>query len=110
MENENSVLSVEQEINEKVKEQLDRNQREYVLREQIRVINAELNDSDNPAVEAESYREKIQKLHLKEEVEKKLLEEVNHLAKLPNNSHEAGVIRGYLDTCLDLPVEHFYER
>ncbi len=103
LENENSVLSVEQEINEKVKEQLDRNQREYVLREQIRIINSELNDSDNPAVEAETYHEKIRKLHLKEEVEKKLLEEVNHLSKLPNNSHEAGVIRGYLDTCLDLP-------
>src|SRR5699024_5382402 len=64
LENENSVLSVEQEINEKVKEQLDRNQREYVLREQIRIINSELNDSDNPAVEAETYHEKIRKLHL----------------------------------------------
>lgn len=48
LENENSVLSVEQEINEKVKEQLDRNQREYVLREQIRVINAELNELGQP--------------------------------------------------------------
>lgn len=103
IEHENEILSIEHEINEQVQENMDRNQREYYLREQLKVIADELGTGDDPASEAEEYRAKIEKLKLPEESNEKLLKEVNKLAKMPPNSHEASVLRGYLDTCLSLP-------
>lgn len=97
------VLKVEKEINDKVQDNIDQNQREYYLREQIKVISEELNSADDPLAESEEYREKVKELKLSQEVEDKLLKEINKLAKMPLNSHEASVLRGYLDTCLSLP-------
>ena len=100
---ENEVLKIENEIKDKVQENIDQNQREYFLREQLKVISEELGTADEPAAEAQEYKEKISKLNLDDESTKKLNKEVSKLAKMPYNSHEASVIRSYLDTCLALP-------
>lgn len=103
LENENNILGVEKDIYEKVKEQIDQNQREYYLREQLKAITDELGENENPMDEADSYRKKIEALGVEGEVKEKLLSEVDRLFKMPFNSQEASVIRGYLDTCIALP-------
>ncbi len=103
LEGENNILNVEHDIYEKVKNQVDQNQREYYLREQLKAITDELGDGENVQEEADLYRQKIEELKLDGEVKEKLLEETERLFKMPPNSHESSVIRGYIDTCLDLP-------
>lgn len=103
LENENNILNVEHDIFEKVKDQVDQNQREYYLREQLKAITDELGESENVQEEADIYRKKIEELHLEGEAHDKLVEETERLFKMPPNSHESSVIRGYLDTCLALP-------
>lgn len=97
------ILSIENEIGMQVKEKMDEHQREYFLREQIKVISEELGDSDNPQSEAEEFRTRIESLKLADEVKVKLLKECDRLFKMPSGSHEANVLRNYLDTCLELP-------
>ncbi len=103
LENENNILGVEKDIYEKVKEQIDQNQREYYLREQLKAINEELGEGENLQDEIDVYKKKIEALGVEGEVKDKLNEEVVRLTKMPYNSQEASVIRGYLDTCLALP-------
>ncbi len=103
LENENNILGVEKDIYEKVKEQIDQNQREYYLREQLKAITEELGEGENIQDEADAYRMKIEAAGVEGEVKQKLLDEVSRLYKMPFNSQEASVIRGYLDTCLALP-------
>ena len=103
LEEENEILGLEQNIQEKVREQMDKNQREYYLREQMKAISEELGEGDGGYEELDSYRERILALKLPEESEKKLLKELDKLSKMPPNSQEGSVIRGYLDTVLDLP-------
>lgn len=103
LEHENEILKIEKEINDRVQENIDQNQREYYLREQIKVIAGELGAGDDPLFESEEYRSKLEKLKLSQDVEDKLLSEIKKLSKMPPNSHEASVIRTYLDTCLSLP-------
>lgn len=100
---ENQVLRVEYEIQTKLNEQIDKNQRDYYLREQLRIISDELDDSDDVRKEAEKYQEKIKKLTLPQEANEKLLKETERLLKMQGNTQEASVIRTYLDTCLSLP-------
>lgn len=102
-ENENEILRLEAGIYEKVKERADQNQKEYYLREQMKVISEELGEDDSPEAEAQEYFDKISALELSDEVRDKLLKETNRLYKMPSSSQEAAVIRGYLDTCLELP-------
>lgn len=97
------ILTIENEITEKTQEQIDANQREYYLKEQMRTIAAELGDDDSPQQEADELREKLLALGLPEVCETKLLKECDKLYKMPYGSHEASVIRVYLDTCLALP-------
>lgn len=101
--NEIQILALETEINNKVRDQIDENQREYYLREQIKAISEELGESDNPQDEAQEFKQKVLALHLDQEVEEKLLKECERLFKMPVGSHEANVVRNYLDICLDLP-------
>ena len=101
------VMRVEKEIADKVNEAMDRNQREYYLHEQLHVINDELGEGDDTHAEADEYRRRIQELHLDEDSEKKLLKEVDRLAKMQGSNQEAAIIRTYLDTCLDLPWNTF---
>ena len=98
---ENEVLSIEQDINDKLRSHMGQIQRENVLREQMRVIQSELGEGGDE--ESTSYREKILSLKLPKETEKKLLKEVERLSKQPFGSAEGSVLRGYLDVCLELP-------
>lgn len=107
MQSEIELLHTENEIQDKVKKQIDKNQREYYLREQIKVIADELGDGDSPAAEAETYRTRIAELNLDEEHTEKLRKECDKLARMPSGSHEATVVRGYLDACLELPWNRY---
>lgn len=102
MNHELNIMTLEQELNDATNEQVNRNQRDYFLREEMKIIQQELGEDDSVDDIAE-YRRKIRELKLSEEIEEKLLKEVSHLAKQPFGSTEATVIRGYLDTCLELP-------
>ncbi len=97
------ILEVEEEINQKAQAQIDENQREYFLKEQLRVISSELGEDDSPQQEAEELREKVLALGLPQVCEDKLLKECDKLFRMPYGSHEASVIRMYLDVCLELP-------
>lgn len=97
------VLRLERKIAHKVKERIDKNQKEYYLREQLRVIQDELGDSDGIKAEAEEYKTRIRKLKAGKEIKDKLLKEVDRLVKLAHSSSESSVIRNYLDAVLDLP-------
>ena len=96
------MLRLEAEIQEKTKAVLDQNQRDYYLREQMKVIREELGEGDDEN-ECESYATSIQALKLSEDIEKKLLKDVERLKKQPFGSSEGAVLRNYLDTVLDLP-------
>jgi len=102
MSKELDVLRLENELSDKVQESMNQNQRDYFLREQMKVIRDELGEEDE-AVEAAEYAEKIRKLNLSEEITQKLLKEVSRLTKQPGGSSEAAVIRNYLDVVVDLP-------
>ena len=100
---ENNVLGFEHEMEGKVREQLAQTQREQILRTQIRVLQNELGEGEDPDDELQSYRDRIQALGLDEDTTKHLMKEVNKLAKQPFGSAESGVIRNYLDVCLEMP-------
>ncbi|WP_295587301.1 endopeptidase La [uncultured Oscillibacter sp.] len=100
---ENNVLGFEHEMEGKIREQLVRSQREQILRTQIRVLQNELGEDDDADDELQTYRDRIQALHLDEETEKHLLKEVTKLSKQPFGSAEGAVIRNYLDVCLEMP-------
>ncbi len=97
------VFSIAKQIQQKVTENVDKGQRDYYLREQLKVIKEQLGEYDNDNNEVFEYMDRIAKLKLDEEIEDKLLHEASRLMKMPDNSSEATVIRNYLDTCLALP-------
>ncbi|MCQ2565818.1 MAG: endopeptidase La [Clostridia bacterium] len=97
------ILSLEDKINSQVRDKMMQDQKEYYLREQMRVIADELGHGENVQEDAESYRDKIKELHLPEVVEKKLLKEVANLERMPANSPEVNVSRTYIEWCLELP-------
>ena len=98
------ILEMEQEMQNKVRDQLTRNQRDYVLREQLKVIQQELGeDQQGGDQEFSDYRRQIAKAKLPDEVREKLEKELRRLEKQPFGSAEATVIRNYLDTVLELP-------
>lgn len=96
------MLHLETDIQEKTRSAIDQNQKDYYLREQIKVIREELGEGDDEN-EFETYKTKICGLHLAEEHEKKLLKDVDRLKKQPFGSSEAAVLRNYLDVLLELP-------
>ncbi len=97
------VLELEKKIEAKVQEQMDENQKEYYLREQIRAISEELGEADDPLEESAEYLKAIDELNLPQETADQLRKECRKLGKMPPGSHEATVVRTYLDTCLALP-------
>ena len=99
LEEEAELLACELEIHKRVRSNLNQNQKEYYLREQIRVIKNELGDGD----EIEEYFEKIAEAKLPDEVREKLMKETDRMSKAPFGSAEATVARTYLDTCLEIP-------
>lgn len=103
MENENNILEVEQGVMSKLKTSLDKNQRDYILREQMKVIQEELGDFESGQAEADEYRKKIDSRSLPKEVKEKLCEELARLSRLSSMSQEYGVVQNYIDTVLAMP-------
>lgn len=103
IENQLQVLKIERKISNKVKEQIDKNQKEYYLREQLKAIQDELGDNEGIKAEAEEYEKKIKKLKASKAIKDKLLKETDRFRKMQSSSAESAVIRSYLDTVLDLP-------
>ena len=97
------ILEVEKNINSRVKKQIDKIQKEYYLREQMKAIQNELGDKDGVNGEIEEYKQKMEAASLPEEAEKKFVKELDRLAKMQQGSAEGSVIRTYLDWILDLP-------
>lgn len=93
------LLECEQKIHQRVRENISRNQRDYYLREQMRVIEDELGGGEDP----DDYADRIERAHLPDEVKEKLQRENERLSRTPFGSAEATVLRSYLDTCLDIP-------
>ena len=100
---ETDILSIDMKISEKVKVQMDDNQRDYYLREQLKALNDELYGEANPHEEAEELLCSIKALKAPEEVKEKLTKEVDKLEKMPFGSQEATVVRNYLDAVIALP-------
>ena len=96
------ILEVENELTAKLHEQVAASQRDYFLREQLRVIQRELGEFDDND-EIMEYYQRVAEAKLPDEVREKLLKEVRRLEKQPFASAEAAVLRGYLDVCLELP-------
>ncbi len=100
LEREVAILSLDQEIQERAREQMNDHQRDYYLREQMKAIQTELGEE---ADEIEEYREKIAKAALPDGAREKLNKELSRLAKQSYSSSEGTVLRNYLDICLELP-------
>ncbi len=96
------ILNIQQNLQSTAAERVAKSQKDYFLREQMRVIQEELGEGSETD-EIEEYREKITALELDEEIEKKLLKELSRLSKQPFGSAESTVLRSYLDVCLELP-------
>jgi endopeptidase La len=101
------ITNIERQIQKKVKENIDQNQKEYFLREQLKVIQSELGDREDIASEVDEYREKLKNIQVSEENGQKIEKEIGRLYKMPPGSHEATVVRTYLDTVFELPWNAF---
>lgn len=99
--NENEILEIESQINQQTRENIDKSQKEYFLREQMRVIQEQLGEGDSD--EAIDYFSRISNLKIDEKSREKLFKEADKLSKMSPASQESFVIKNYLDTCLDLP-------
>lgn len=97
------ILELERKINLRVKKQMEKTQKEYYLREQLKAIQKELGDKDDRTAEAEELREKIKKAKLPKEIHERAIKEVERLEKMPPMVAEAMVVRNYLDWILDIP-------
>jgi len=97
------LLRIEEKINQRVKKQINKVQKEYYLKEQLKAIQKELGEDDSFSGEIDEYQSKIKKIKMPKEVKDKALKEVERLAKMSPHSAEVGVIRTYLDWIVDLP-------
>ena len=100
---EREVLELERKISQRVKKQMEKTQREYYLREQMKAIQKELGEKEGRAGEAEELRQQLSELTVPEKVQEKIEKEIDRLEKTPANSAEGGIIRNYLDWLLSLP-------
>ncbi|MBU5350200.1 endopeptidase La [Paenibacillus sp. FSL W7-1279] len=107
--NEREVLELERKINQRVKKQMEKTQKEYYLREQMKAIQKELGDKEGRAGEVEELRSQLQELELPERVHEKVEKEIDRLEKMPASSAEGGVIRNYVDWLLALPWTNMTE-
>ncbi|UPJ15632.1 endopeptidase La [Bacillus cereus] len=103
IQDEQELLSLEKKIGQKVKRSMERTQKEYFLREQMKAIQTELDDKEGKGGEVEELREKIEQSGMPEETMKAALKELDRYEKLPASSAESGVIRNYIDWLLALP-------
>ena len=103
LENEIDIIKVENKIGEKIKENVDKSQREYYIREQIRALQEEIGEGDEEKKEIDLYEEKINKAKLPKYVKEKVESELRKLKSSSSQSSESNVIRNYLDWILDIP-------
>lgn len=101
--NEREVLELERKINQRVKKQMEKTQKEYYLREQMKAIQKELGEKEGRAGEVEELRSQLEGKELPEKVREKVEKEIDRLEKMPASSAEGGVIRNYIDWLLSLP-------
>lgn len=97
------LLKIEEEIDERVKSQINKVQKDHYLREQMKAIQEELGDGSKAKKDSENYKKKIKSFKFPEETEEKLLDEVERLNAMPTNSPEIGMLRTYLDWVIELP-------
>ncbi len=102
MANEIEIMQIRAELQGKIKERIDKNQREYILREQLKLIREELGE-DNSVTDADRFTEAVDKLKAPKEIKEKILEEVKRFRSIGNNSSESSVMRGYIETLLKMP-------
>ena len=103
------VLKFEAEINEQIRDSIDNNQREYILREQMKALSKQLGGSEDYDDETYEYTEKIQAIGFPEDTEEKLIREVNKMMKVSPSSQEYGLIKTYLDSILEMPWNTYTE-
>ena len=96
------IIAIKNEFQEKVKAAVDKNQKEYLLREQMKVIREELGE-DNTESDVDNFRAELEKLKADAEVKEKIKKEIDRFKNIPSNSSESAVVRGYIETLLDLP-------
>ena len=101
------IGSIDREIAEKLKAAIDDNQRDYYIREQIKVMQEELGEGESNQHASDDYRDKIAALKADEKIKEILYKEADKLSKMPFGAHEATVVRSYLDLCLELPYNVF---
>lgn len=103
--NELEVIAIKNDFQRKLKNAVDKNQREYILREQMQLIREELGETNTDS-DMEKFRTKTNKLKADQEVKDRLYEEITRFGNLPVSSSESAVIRGYIETLLELPWNH----
>ncbi|AHD06641.1 endopeptidase La [Paenibacillus larvae] len=101
--NEREVLELERKISQRVKKQMEKTQKEYYLREQMKAIQKELGEKEGRAGEAQELRAKLEEKQVPEKVEDKIEKEIDRLEKMPSSSAEGSVVRNYIDWLLSLP-------
>lgn len=101
--NEKEVLHLEKKIGQRVKKSMERTQKEYYLREQMKAIQKELGDKDGKTGEVAQLREKIEEANMPERIEKVAFKELDRYERIPNNSAESSVIRNYIEWLIALP-------
>ena len=106
--NEMQIMDIKEDIQNKVKERVDKHQREYILREQLKLIREELGE-DNTLTDAEEFQEAADKLEAPEEVKEKLNKEIKRFKSSMNRPAESGVIRTYIETMLEMPWDKMSE-
>lgn len=100
--NEIEVIQIGKDLQKKIKARIDQNQREYILREQLKLIREELGE-ENTVDDAEEYKKKLKKLQASSEVKEKINKEIERFKSMNNNAAESTVLRGYIETLLALP-------
>ena len=100
--NEIEIMQIGRDLQKKVKARVDKNQREYILREQLKLIREELGE-DNTADDAEEFKKKLQELQASDEVKEKISKEIERFKNTNSNVSENAVLRGYIETMLALP-------
>lgn len=100
--NEIEISRIRREFQERVKESIDKNQKEYILREQMKIIREELGE-DNPVSDADEFEKQLKSLKAEKEVKEKLKKEIDRFKGMPGGSQEANVLRTYIETLLELP-------
>ncbi|MBQ1390728.1 MAG: endopeptidase La [Firmicutes bacterium] len=103
---ENEIAEVEKMLAQRVKENVDNNQKEYFLKERIKAIQEELGEDEDPTEEAEEWLAKLEKLKLEKSIDEKVRKEIKRFTRMAPSSAESAVIRNYVETILDLPWHH----